>query len=80
MEKEKKTKRYYRVKIERIPPYSSVNENYFYEEDVWAYTKEGAVKKVNKEHKNSYGKNYVCEVNEITKEDFRGDKFTNTNI
>ncbi|MCT7397732.1 hypothetical protein N5B56_01355 [Eubacterium sp. LFL-14] len=72
---ENKKRKYYRVKIERIPPYSAVNGSYCYEEDIWAYSEKGAVNKVNKEHKNSYGRNYVLDVNEITKEDFRGDKF-----
>ena len=39
---EKKTRKYYRVKIHRIPPYSSINGSYYYEEDVWAYSEDGA--------------------------------------
>lgn len=39
---DKKTRKYYRIKVHRIPPYSHINESYHYEEDVWAYSEEGA--------------------------------------
>ena len=48
---EKKTRKYYRVKIYRIPPYSSINGSYYYEEDVWAYSEDGARNKIEREHK-----------------------------
>ena len=47
---EKKTRKYYRVKIHRIPPYSSINGSYYYEEDVWAYSEDGARNKIEREH------------------------------
>lgn len=71
---EKKTRKYYRVKIHRIPPYSSINGSYYYEEDVWAYSEDGARNKIEREHKNGYGSHIPCEVVEISKEEFRGDK------
>ena len=71
---EKKTRKYYRVNVHRIPPYSPSNESYYYEEDVWAYSKEGAINKVNRQHKKCYGSHIPCEVVEISKDDFRGDK------
>lgn len=72
---ENKKRKYYRVKIERIPPHSAVNGSYCYEEDVWAYSETGAINKVNREHKSSYGSHNPCEIKEISKEDFRCDKF-----
>ena len=71
---EKKIRRYYRVNVHRIPPHSAINESYYYEEDVWAYSEEGARNKITKHHKGSYGKHIPCEVVEISKEEFRGDK------
>lgn len=71
---EKKTRKYYRVKVQRIPPYSSINSSYYYEEDVWAYSKDGAINKINRENKNTFGSHIPREVTEISKEDFRGDK------
>lgn len=73
---EEKKRKYYRVKVHRIPPYSFVNSDYYYEEDVWAYSSEGALNKIAREHRGSYGKHIPIEVTEITKEDFRGDKET----
>ena len=71
---EQKTRKYYRVSVHRIPPYSAVNGSYYFKEDVYAYSEEGAKNKINKQYKNSYGKHIPCEVKEISKEDFRGDK------
>ena len=71
---EKKTRKYYRVKVHRIPPYSSINGSYYYEEDVWAYSEDGARNKIEREHKNGYGSHIPCEVIEISKEEFHGDK------
>ena len=70
----KKTRKYYRVKVKRIPPHYPINTSYYYEEDVWAYSKDGATNKINRTHKNSFGNHIPCEVVEISKEDFRGDK------
>lgn len=53
---EKKTRKYYRVKV---PPYSSINGSYYYEED-------GARNKIEREHKNGYGSHIPCEVIEIS--------------
>lgn len=71
---EKKTRKYYRVKIHRIPPYSFVNKSYYYEEDVWAYSERGARNKIYKEYKDSYGNHIPCKIIEISKKEFRGDK------
>lgn len=71
---EKKTRKYYRVNIHRVPPYSAINGSYYFEEDVWAYSKEGAINKIDKQYKDCYGSHIPCEITEITKEDFRGDK------
>ena len=60
----------------RISPHSFVNKSYYYEEDVWAFSKEGADNKLYKQHKNSYGRHVPQEIVEIAKEDFRGDKVT----
>ena len=70
---EKRTRKYYRVKVRRIPPHCPINESYYYEQDVWAYSEDGAINKVNRNHKNSFGSHIPCEVIEIPKEDFRGD-------
>lgn len=43
---EKRTKKYFRVKINRIPPYYPINAAYDFEEDVWAYSDKGAENKV----------------------------------
>ena len=69
---EKKTRKYYRVTVHRTPPYSSVNGSYDYEEDVYAYSEEGAIKSVEKYHSKGYGSNVPVEVIEITKEEFKG--------
>lgn len=76
---EKKTRKYYRVKVHRIPPYSLINGSYYYEEDVWAYSEDGARNKITKQHKNRYGSHIPCEVTEISKEDFRGAKVKKVN-
>ena len=39
-------KKYFRVKINRIPPYYPINAAYDFEEDVWAYSDKGAENKV----------------------------------
>lgn len=73
---DKRTKKYYRVKVHRIPPYSFVNGSYYLEEDVWAYSEEGAIRKIYRQYKDCYGSHIPREVTEISKEDFRGDKVT----
>ena len=73
---QKRTRKYYRVKVERIPPYSLVNSSYYYEEDVWAYSEEGARNKIYRHHKDGYGSDTPCDVVEVSKEEFRGDKVT----
>lgn len=70
----KKERKYFRVKVHRIPPYSSINGSYFYEEDVWAYSEEGAKCKIDRENKKCYGSHIPREVTEISKDEFRGDK------
>lgn len=76
MQMEHRKRKYFRAKILRIPPYSFVNKSYYYEEDVWAYSKDGANNKLYKQYKDSYGSNIPQEIVEITKDDFRGDKVT----
>ena len=76
---EKKTRKYYRVTIRRIPPYYPVNGDYYYEEDVWAYSEEGATKKIYKQYKGCFGDHTVTKIVEVTKEEFRGDKVTKYN-
>lgn len=73
---EKKTRKYYRVTIKRIPPYAPINRSYYFEEDVWAYSKKGAENKIYRHCKNCYGHHVPKKVIEITKEEFRGDKAT----
>mgnify|MGYP004559130141 CR=1 FL=1 len=70
----KKTRKYYRVKVKCIPPYYPINTIYYYEEDVWAYSKDGAVNKIHRTHKNCFGSHIPCDITEISKENFRGDK------
>ena len=65
-------RKYYRIKVKRIPPYSAVNGSYYLEEDVYAYSKEGAVRSVEKYHSKGYGSHIPVEVKEITKDEFRG--------
>ena len=48
---EKRTKKYFRVKINRIPPYYPINAAYDFEEDVWAYSDKGAENKVKRQYK-----------------------------
>ncbi len=74
--KQTKKRKYFRAKMLRISPHSFVNKSYYYEEDVWAFSKEGADNKLYKQHKNSYGRHVPQEIVEIAKEDFRGDKVT----
>lgn len=74
--KQTKKRKYFRAKMLRIPPHSFVNKSYYYEEDVWAFSKEGADNKLYKQHKDSYGSHVPQEIVEIAKEDFRGDKVT----
>ena len=71
---EKKTRKYFRVKVHRIPPYYPINTDYYFEEDVWAYSREGAINKINKHYKGCYGEHLPVEVLEVSKADFRGDK------
>lgn len=44
---------------------------------MWAYSKEGAINKVNRQHKKCYGSHIPCKVVEISKDDFGGDKVKN---
>ena len=74
--KQTKKRKYFRAKMLRISPHSFVNKSYYYEEDGWAFSKEGADNKLYKQHKNSYGRHVPQEIVEIAKEDFRGDKVT----
>ena len=39
-----------------------------------AYSEDGARNKIDREHKNGFGSHIPCEVTEISKEKFRGDK------
>lgn len=68
----KKQRKYYRVKVHRVPPYSYFNGSYYYEEDVYAFSKDGALNSVAKYHRKEYGENFPVEAIEITKEEFRG--------
>ena len=65
-------RKYYRAIMHRVPPYAGINACYDYEEDVYAFSKEGAIKSIEKFHSKGYGSDYVKEIREITKEDFRG--------
>ena len=71
---EKRTKKYFRVKINRIPPYYPINAAYDFEEDVWAYSDKGAENKVKRQYKKCYGSHVIEKVIEVPKADFRGDK------
>lgn len=51
-----------------------MNDFYYFEQDVWAYSREGAINKINKHYKGGYGKHLPVEVWEVPKADFRGDK------
>ena len=65
-------RKYYRAIIHRIPPYASVNSSYDYEEDVYAFSEDGAIKSIEKYHSKGYGSHIIREIREITKEEFRG--------
>lgn len=65
-------RKYYRATIKRTPPYAFVNSSYYYEEDVYAYSEDGAIKCINNYYKKGYGDNYVVSIEEISKEEFRG--------
>ena len=65
-------RKYYRAIVHRVPPYAAVNGSYDYEEDVYAFSKDGAIKSIEKYHSKGYGFDYVKEIEEITKEKFRG--------
>ena len=71
---EKRIRKYFRVLIRRVPPYYPVNVDYHFEEDVWAFSEDGAVNKIEKQYKNCYGKHIPEKVTEIEKSNFRGDK------
>ena len=71
---EKRTKKYFRVKINLIPPYYPINAAYDFEEDVWAYSDKGAENKVKGQYKKCYGSHVIEKVIEVSKADFRGDK------
>jgi hypothetical protein len=65
-------RKYYRAIVHRVPPYAAVNGSYDYEEDVYAFSKDGAIKSIEKYHSKGYGSDYVKEIREITKEEFKG--------
>lgn len=65
-------RKYYRAIVCRIPPYSAINGKYYYEEDMYAYSSDGAQKSFDNYHKNGYGTNYMVKLTEISKENFRG--------
>ena len=67
-------RKYFRVKINRIPPYYPINAAYDFEEDVWAYSDKGAENKVKGQYKKCYGSHVIEKVIEVSKADFRGDK------
>lgn len=73
---EGRIRKYYRVTVHRYPPYSATNGSYYYEEDVWAYSEEGARNKIERQNKDCYGNDIPESVIEISKEEFRGDKVT----
>lgn len=65
-------RKYYRATVHRVPPYASVNRSYDYEEDVYAFSKDGAIKSIDRYHSKGFGYYTVKEVKEIAKEEFRG--------
>ena len=65
-------RKYYRAIVHRITPYAVINGSYDYEEDVYAFSKDGAIKSIEKYHSKGYDSHYVKEIKEITKEEFRG--------
>lgn len=69
---EKKVRKYYRLLVKRTPPYSTVNESYYLEHDLYAFSREGVFRTFHQYHKNSYGSHTVMAVREISKEEFRG--------
>lgn len=69
-----KKRKYFRSKINRIPPYSGINGSYFYEIDVWAFSKEGANNKLKRLYKDCCGRHIIEDAVEISKEEFRGDQ------
>ncbi len=72
MEFTERKRKYYRAIVHRIPPYSHINGSYDYEEDVYAFSEDGAIKSIEKYHSKGYGSHYIKEIKEITKEEFRG--------
>lgn len=72
----KKTRKYYRIVVHRYPPYSFVNGSYYMEEDVYAYSEDGALNSFERYHSKGYGNNYAESIREITKEEFRGQHIT----
>ena len=65
-------RKYYRISATRIPPHGWVNRSYPVEEDVYAYSVEGAVKTFDNYHKRGYGGYLVNSVCEIARDEFRG--------
>ena len=65
-------RKYYRVTVRRIPPYSTINKPYSYEEDVYAYSTEGALNTVEKYHSKGFGSHIPMNAKEISKDEFRG--------
>ena len=65
-------RKYYRVKVHRIPPYSMINSDYYFKEDVCAYSENGAFESVINYHSKGYGSNIPVEAKEIPKEEFKG--------
>ena len=69
-----KTRKYFRVKIHRIPPWCPINKDWYFHQDVWAYSKDGAFKKIHRLYKDVAGKHIPSEATEVSKEEFLGDK------
>ena len=72
----KKTKKYYRVKILRIPPHCSINGSCYFKEDVRAYSAKDAENKINREYKKCHCNYIPSEIVEVSKDEFRGNKVT----
>ncbi len=70
---EKRVRKYFRVKVHRIPPYYPINTDYYFEEDVWAFSEEGVENKIKKKYKKCFGSHIIEKITEVSKADFRGD-------
>ena len=65
-------RKYYRLFVKRFPPYSGINKPYLKEEDVYAYSPQGARNTFLKYHSKGYGDYIIKGLREITKEEFCG--------